>query len=104
VLPAGAILIGSLALLNDTFRASTTFKIGFEYVDGVDSSSVPQDDDYFYAALAADAASRTAATNTAVRPVKLPKDAYLILTNGVAAQNTAGILDLFVQAILSGTP
>lgn len=98
VIPAGTRLIDGLAIISDAFRASSTFKIGFAYVDGSDSTDVPQDDDYFFAALAADAAGRTRATNTAVRPVVLPKDAYVIVTNGgAAAQNVAGQLDFYIQ-------
>ena len=82
VLSAGMRLHDALAIVSDAFRASSTAKIGFEYVDGVDSTDVPQDDDYFFAALALDAAGRTRAANTGVRPVTLPKDAYLIVTNG----------------------
>lgn len=96
VLPAGMRLDDALAIVSDAFTATTTAKIGFEYVDGVDDSDVPQDDDYFFAALNIAAAGRTKATNTAVRPVVLPKDAYLILTNGVADQAAAGQLDLIV--------
>lgn len=104
ILPAGMELHSALALISDAFRATSTFKIGFEYVDGVDSASVPQDDDYFYAALAADAAARTSATNTGVRPVVLPKDAYLIVTNQVVAQNVVGVLDVIVTGAMVGQP
>lgn len=102
VLPAGMQLLDALAIVSDAFRASTTAKIGFEYVDGVDDTSVPQDDDYFFAALALDAAGRTRAANTGVRPVVLPKDAYLIYTNAVAAQNAVGVLDVVVEGALVG--
>jgi len=103
VLPAGLRLIDALAIVSDTFRASSTGKIGFEYVDGEDSTDVPQDDDYFFAALDLAAAARTRAANTGVRPVVLPKDAYLILTHGGGnAQNTAGALDLVITGELVG--
>lgn len=103
VLSAGMRLHDALAIVSDAFRASSTAKIGFEYVDGVDSSDVPQDDDYFFAALALDAAGRTRAANTGVRPVTLPKDAYLIVTNGGGnAQNVAGQLDLLVFGEMVG--
>jgi hypothetical protein len=101
VLPAGMRIEDALAVLSNAFTATSTFKIGFEYVDGVDSTEVPQDDDYFFAALAT-TVGRTRANNTAVRPVTLPKDAYLILTNQVAAQAEAGQLDLVVEGVLNG--
>lgn len=104
ILPAGMRLSDALAIVSDAFRASTTCKLGFQYVDGVDSTDVPQDDDYFFAALALDAQGRTRAANVAVRPVVLPKDAYLIYTNAVAAQNAAGQLDVLVYGEMVGAP
>lgn len=104
VLPAGLELHDALAIVSDAFTAVSTAKIGFAYVDGVDSTAVPQDDDYFFAALAYNAVGRTRAANTAVAPVTLPKDAYLIVTNGGAAQAAAGIMDVIVEGIHKGTP
>lgn len=105
ILPAGAKLHDSLAIVSDAFTASTTAKIGFEYVDGVDSTAVPQDDDYFFVAgLATNAAGRTRGTNTAVAPIVLPKDAYVILTNAGAAHASVGVLDLLVECVLNGAP
>lgn len=105
ILPAGARLHDALAIVSDAFAASTTAKIGFAYVDGVDSTSVPQDDDYFFAAgLATNAAGRTRSTNTGVAPVTLPKDAYVILTNAGANHSAAGVLDLLVECVLVGAP
>jgi hypothetical protein len=101
VLPAGMKLTDALAIVSAGFTATSTAKIGFEYVDGVDSAAVPQDDDYFFAALAYNAAGRTRASNTAVRPVVLPKDAYLIVTNLVAAQAGAGVMDLLIEGAQS---
>jgi hypothetical protein len=103
VIDGGTRLEDCLAIVSDAFRASSTAKIGFAYVDGVDDSNVPQDDDYFFAALALDAAGRTRANNTAVRPVVLPKDAYLIVTNGGGnAQNVVGVLDVVVSGAMIG--
>jgi hypothetical protein len=101
LLPAGMRLDDALAVLSDAFTTSVTHKIGFEYVDGVDDSAVPQDDDYFYAALAG-TVGRTRAANTAVKPVVLPKDAYLIATVGGADHASAGRLDLLVYGELLG--
>lgn len=104
ILPAGLELHDALAIVSDAFTAVTTAKVGFEYVDGVDSTAVPQDDDYFFAALATNAAGRTRAANTAVAPVTLPKDAYLILTVAGADHASAGVLDLIVEGIHKGQP
>lgn len=103
-LQAGMELHDALAIVSDAFAASTTAKIGFAYVDGVDSTAVPQDDDYFFAALATSSVGRTRAANTAVRPVVLPKEAYLILTRGGAADSAAGVLDIVIEGILTGNP
>ena len=97
IVPAGVELHDALAIVSDAFTATTTAKIGFAYVDGVDDAAVPQDDDYFFAALNTAATGRTRANNAAVRPVRLPKDAYLILTRTTAADASVGVLDLIVE-------
>lgn len=104
VIPAGTELNDALAIVSTAFTAATTAKIGFEYVDGVDVAAVPQDDDYFFAALATNAVGRTRATNTGVRPVTLPKDAYLIATVAGAAHAKAGALDLIIEGRIVGQP
>lgn len=104
ILPAGMKLMDCLAIVSDAFAASQTVKVGFRYVDGVDSTDVPQDADYFFAALALSAAGRTRANNTAVAPVTLPKDAYLVLDLDGAAMSAVGVLDLLVEGVLNGAP
>lgn len=97
VLRRGFLLIDALVLISLGWTASATGKLGFEYADGVDDANVPQDDDYFLVAGAALAtAARTRANNTAVIPVTLPKDAYLILTTAGAANAKASRLDVIV--------
>jgi len=104
VLPAGLELHDCLSIVSGAFTAATTADIGFAYVDGVDSTAVPQDADYFDAALDTAATGRTRAANLAVTPVTLPKDAYLILTIGGANHAAAGRLDVIVEGIHTGTP
>lgn len=104
VLPSGMRIDDALAIVSNAFTATATGKIGFEYVDGIDDANVPQDDDYFFAALPYNAVGRTRANNTAVRPVTLPKDAYLILTNQTAALAEVGQLDMVVEGVLCGAP
>ncbi|MEO8391219.1 hypothetical protein [Polaromonas sp.] len=104
VLPAGMKLIDALMIVSNAFTATATAKVGFEYVDGVDDTAVPQDADYFAAALAVNALGRTRANNTAVAPVTLPKDAYLVIDWDVASNAEAGVLDIFVEGILNGPP
>lgn len=101
ILQGGLKLIDSLAIVSVVLAGAA--KLGFEYVDGVDDAKVPQDDDYFNAALAMAAQGRVRANNNAVAPVVLPKDAYLILTPA-AAQTAAGKLDVFVDAVWIGDP
>lgn len=104
ILPAGMRLDDCLNIISDAFTASATADIGFAYVDGVDSSAVPQDADYFDAALALDGTTRTRGLNLAVRPVVLPKDAYLTLTIAGAHLAAAGVLDVIVYGELTGAP
>lgn len=104
ILPAGFKIIDCLSIVSDAFTASVTAKLGFAYVDGVDVSAVPQDDDYFHAALAINAVGRTRANNTAVAPVTLPKEAYLIATIGGADNAAVGIWDIVVEGIDMGPP
>lgn len=104
ILPAGLALHDCLSIVSDAFTAATTADIGFAYVDGVDSTAVPQDADYFDAALDTAAIGRTRAANLAVKPVVLPKDAYLTLTIGGAAHAAVGRLDVIVEGIATGNP
>lgn len=100
-LPAGAELQDAQAIVSDAFAATTTADIGFLYADGVDSAVVPQNAAYFFAALATSATGRTRST-VANAPVRLPKDAFLVLTRKGAADSAAGIVDVLVGAVLQG--
>jgi len=103
VLPAGFRMDDSQVVVSDAFSASVTGNLGFEYVDGVDSAAVPQSATYFGSALALSATGRlrNATTNA---PVTLPKDAYLILTTGGAANAAVGVADIFIEVCLNGAP
>lgn len=103
LLPAGFLLQDAVAIVSDAITAVETVDIGFEYVDGVDSTAVPQDADYFFNDLAVSATSRTRMT-LANAPVKLPKDAYLVVTNAGAAAAAAGQLDILIEGELVGAP
>lgn len=100
-LPAGAELQDAQAIVSDAFTAVTTADIGFLYADGVDSAAVPQDAAYFFAALATSATGRTRST-LAKAPVRLPKDAFLVLTRKAAADASVGIIDVLVDVVLQG--
>lgn len=101
ILPAGMRLIDMTRIISDAFAANTTDKIGFEYVDGVDSTAVPEDDDYFSGATTSAATAITRKT-AVTAPVTLPKDAYLILTSAGAAQSAVGVMDIFIHGIRGG--
>ena len=96
VIPAGFTIHDLLVTITTALTASVTAKIGFAYVDGEDSTDVPQDDDFFVAAgqsLASAAIVRKTATTA---PVTLPKDAWLILTTGGAANAKASLVNFVV--------
>lgn len=100
-LPAGTELQDAQAIVSDAFAATTTADIGFLYADGVDSTAVPQDSAYFFSALATSATGRTRST-VAKAPVRLPKDALLVLTRKGAADSAVGIVDVLVDCVLQG--
>lgn len=104
ILPAGFRMDDYLAIISDAFTGSATADIGWAYVDGVDVTATPQDADYFDAALALDGTTRTRGLNLAVRPVKLPKDAYLTLTIAGADLAAVGVLDIIVYGVLNAAP
>jgi len=104
VLPAGFKPIDALFIASDAFTALVTADIGFAYVDGVDSTVVPQDADYFGSAIALNTAGRYPADNVAVKPETLPKDAYVTMTMAGAACAAAGRVDVVIYGIHTGTP
>lgn len=101
VLPAGFKLVDSEVIVSDAWTASVTANLGFEYVDGVDDATAPQNATYFGAALAVNAVGRLRnATNNA--PVTLQKEAWLILTTDGAANASASVTDIVVFGIAEG--
>lgn len=101
VIPAGTKLLDCITVISDAFSATATAKVGFAYVDGVDSAAVPQDDDYFVAALAL-SSTGIARKTTITPPVTLPKDAWLTLVGAAADQAAAGIVDITVIGQMVG--
>lgn len=101
ILPAGLELHDALAIVSDAFTAATTADIGFLYADGVDVAAAPQNAAYFHAAVTTAATGRVRATAVNA-PVRLAKDAYLVVTRKAAADASAGILDVIVEGILNG--
>lgn len=101
VIPAGSTLLDSVATVSNAFSASVTANIGFEYVDGVDSTAVPQSATHFAAAAALSSAAVLRKTTTTA-PVTLPKDAWLTLTTGGAANAEAARVDVVLTVASEG--
>lgn len=101
LLPAGFRLIDSEIIVSVGLTASVTGTIGFAYADGVDSTEVPQDNDYFGASLNVNTAARlrNATTNPSI---KLPKEAWLTLTTGGANNAKVSRIELIVFGIVEG--
>lgn len=100
-IPAGMRLDDVLITVSTAMSASVTGKLGFAYADGVDSPAVPQNDAYFgtgYALSAAAVLRKTATT----APIRLPKEARLILTTGGAANAKASQIDVRIAGELTG--
>lgn len=101
VIPAGLRLIDSQVIVKTGMTASVTGDLGFKYVDGPDSTAVPQDAQYFGAALVLSAAARLRNATTKTSAV-LPKEAYLTLTTAGAANNKASEIEVVVLAVAEG--
>lgn len=103
VIPAGMRVYDSQVIVSDAFTAAVTANLGFAYVDGVDSATVPQSATYFGSALVLNAVGRlrNATTNA---PVTFPKDVYLIATTAGAANAAVGVADVFIEGVLTGAP
>jgi len=95
-LPAGFVLEDAQVIVSTGMTASVTGSLGFKYADGVDSTDVPQDAAYFGAGLDLATAARLRAA-TAKAPVKLDKDAFLVLTIAGAANAKASRIDVIVH-------
>ena len=95
-LPEGYLLEDAQVIVSTGMTATATGSLGFIYVDGKDSTEVPQDPAYFGAGLDAAAAARIR-TASAKAPVRLPKEAYLVWTHAGAANAKAARIDVIVH-------
>lgn len=101
VMDAGFRLDDSEIVISTGLTASVTGSLGFKYVDGVDSTSVPQDAAYFGTGLALATAARLRnATTKAI--VILPKPANLVLTIAGANNAKASYVDFVISGELNG--
>ena len=95
-LPEGFLLEDAQVIVSTGMTALATGSLGFIYVDGVDSTEVPQDAAYFGAGLDAATVARIR-TASAKKPLKLAKDAYLVWTQAGAANAKASRIDFIVH-------
>lgn len=102
VIPKGTKMIDVMCAVSDTFSDTSTFDLGFEYVDGEDSTDVAEDPDYFVDAGDYHDAVGVLRKTTGTAPAVLPKDAYLVLLNNTAAQAETGYMDIFIICELMG--
>ena len=100
-IPAGMRLDDVLMTISTGMTASVTGKLGFAYADGVDRTDVPQNDAYFGTAYALATAAVLRKTATTA-PIRLPKEARLILTTGGAANAKASQIDVRLVGELTG--
>lgn len=101
VMEAGFRLDDMEIVVSTAMTALVTGSLGFKYVDGVDSTVVPQDATYFGTGLVLNAAGRLRnATSKAI--VTLPKPANLVLTIAGAANAKVSYVDVVIQGELIG--
>lgn len=95
-LPEGFLLEDAQVIVSTGLTATTTGDLGFLYCDGVNDTDVPQDAAYFGSGLNGATAARLR-TTVAKAPVRLPKEAFLVWTQGVVANAKAARLDFIVH-------
>jgi hypothetical protein len=101
ILPAGFRLFDAEVIVKTGMTATVTADVGFAYVDGVDVTAVPQDADFFIDGGDAATAGRLRST-TGNASVVLPKEAWLTVTTGVAANAKASELEIVIFGINEG--
>ena len=100
-LDAGTLLTDAQLVVSTAFGTGVKADIGFAYADGVDSTAVPQDDDFFGTGITVATAGRY--RNATSNPsVTLPKEAWLTMTTAGAANAKASELEIIVFAINEG--
>lgn len=98
-LPAGMLITDSTVIVSTAMTALATGSLGIVYVDGEDSTILPQSASMFGAGLVLNAAGRLRNATTGAL-VKLPKDAYLTLTLAGAANVKASEIDVVIEGEL----
>ena len=103
IIPAGTELHDMMLIVSTALAGSTTCKVGWLYVDGVDRTDVAQNDAYFVTATQALSSAVIIRKTATTAPVVLPKDAYLVMTMAGAAQTTTSALDVIIEGIQTGS-
>ena len=98
-LAAGMLVTNTTVLVSNAMSAGVTGSLGIAYVDGVDSALLPQNAALYGAGLVLNAVGRLRTTTTN-ELIKLPKDAYLILTVAGAANAKVSTVDVIVEGEL----
>ncbi len=99
-LPEGMSLQDASIFVKTGMTATITGSLGFQYEDGVDDTTVPQDAAYFIAGATIATAGRYRANTGNL--VVLPKPARLILTTAVAANAKVSDIKVIVSGELKG--
>lgn len=100
-IPQGFVLEDAQLIVSTGLSATVTGSLGFLYVDGVDNTSAPQDAAYFGAGFNLATAARLRATGSKA-PLKLAKEAYLVLTIAGAANAKVSRVDVIVHGERKG--
>lgn len=95
-LPQGFLLEDAQVIVTTGMTATVTGSLGFKYVDGVNDTTVPEDAAYFGTGLDLATAARLRCA-TAKAPVRLAKEAFLVLTLAGAANAKASQIDVIVH-------
>ena len=96
-LPEGMVLEDATVIVSKALTENMIGSLGFLYADGVDSDVTPQDEVYFGSGIRLDYDAARIPCITANYPVKLDKDAWLVMRIAGAANAKAGRVDVIVH-------
>lgn len=96
-LPEGMVLEDATVIVSEALTENMIGSLGFLYADGVDSDVTPQDEVYFGSGIRLDYDAARIPCITANYPVKLDKDAWLVMRIAGAANAKAGRVDVIVH-------
>jgi hypothetical protein len=100
-LPEGFVIHDAQLVVSTAFTASNTADVGFEYADGVDDASYPQNLAGFFSGQSTATTTR-ARSSVVLEPKPLPKEAKVVFTQKGAALAKAAAAYLLVIGELIG--